>query len=69
VPALGDRAPRLLAEIEDPAAIIVTALSGAPVAELDLPPEIERDVFGQAGGSGLLPRTHYERAKADHRML
>ncbi len=49
VPALGERAPRLLAEISDPPAIIVTALPGAPVTELALPPETEWDVFGQAG--------------------
>jgi hypothetical protein len=53
VPALGERAPRLLAEIDDPPAIIMTALSGTPVAELDLPPEIERDVFGQGGALRL----------------
>lgn len=49
VPALGEWAPHLLAEIDDPPAIIVTALAGTPVAELVLPPEIERDLFGQAG--------------------
>ncbi|MGH3467456.1 MAG: phosphotransferase [Thermocrispum sp.] len=49
VPALGERAPRLLAEIDDPPAIIVTALSGSPVAELDPPSEIEQEIFGQAG--------------------
>jgi Ser/Thr protein kinase RdoA (MazF antagonist) len=49
VPALGEQAPRLLAEIDDPPAIIVTALSGSPLAELDLPSDIEQDVFGQAG--------------------
>jgi Ser/Thr protein kinase RdoA (MazF antagonist) len=49
VPALSERAPRLLAEIDDPPAIIVTALPGTTVADLDLPPESEREVFGQAG--------------------
>lgn len=49
VPALGERAPRLLIEIDDPPAIVVTACAGTPVAELNLPPETERDVFGQAG--------------------
>lgn len=49
VPAMGERAPRLLAEIDDPPAIIVTALPGSPVAESALPPETEREVFGHAG--------------------
>jgi Ser/Thr protein kinase RdoA (MazF antagonist) len=48
-PALAERAPRLLTEIDNPPTVIVTALPGAPVAELTLPPEAERDVFGQAG--------------------
>lgn len=48
-PAVGERAPRLLTEIDDPPAIILTALPGTPVAELDLPPATERDTFGQAG--------------------
>nr|WP_237439701.1 phosphotransferase [Amycolatopsis rubida] len=49
VPALGERAPRLLAETDDPPAIIVTALPGRSVAELDLPIEREQEVFGEAG--------------------
>ena len=49
VPTLGERAPRLLAEIDDPPAIIVTALPGTPLTELTLPPETERDIFGHAG--------------------
>lgn len=48
-PQLAKRAPRLLAEIDDPPAVIVTALPGTPVAELTLPPSAERDVFSQAG--------------------
>lgn len=48
-PMLAERTPRLLAEIADPPAVILTALPGAPVAELTLPPEAEHDVFGQAG--------------------
>jgi Ser/Thr protein kinase RdoA (MazF antagonist) len=48
-PALAERAPRLLTEIDDPPAIIVTALPGLPVAELTLPPEAEHDVFAQSG--------------------
>jgi Ser/Thr protein kinase RdoA (MazF antagonist) len=62
VPALGDHAPRLLAEIDDPPAIILTALAGQPVAELDLPPATERDVLRQAGA--LLRTLH--RAEAPH---
>jgi len=49
VSVLGDRAPRLLAEIDDPPAIIVTALPGTPLAALALPPAGEQDAFGQAG--------------------
>jgi Ser/Thr protein kinase RdoA (MazF antagonist) len=49
VPVLGERAPRLLAEIDDPPAIIITSLPGTPVAELALPPEVEKDVYHQAG--------------------
>lgn len=49
VPALGERAPRLLTEIDDPPGIIITVLPGKPMAELALPPEIERDAFGRAG--------------------
>lgn len=49
VPALGEHAPRLLAEIDAPPAVIVTALAGSPVAELALSPEIERSVYGRAG--------------------
>ncbi|HEU5472722.1 MAG TPA: aminoglycoside phosphotransferase family protein [Actinophytocola sp.] len=48
-PALGERAPRLLTEIDDPPAVVITALPGAPVAGLPLPPDAERDVFAQAG--------------------
>ena len=48
-PALAERAPRLLAEIDDPPAVIVTALPGDPVADHTLPAEAERDVFAQAG--------------------
>ncbi|MGH3614340.1 MAG: phosphotransferase enzyme family protein [Pseudonocardia sp.] len=49
VPALGERAPRLLVEIDDPPAIIVTALPGGPVAEFDSPSKVEQEIFGQAG--------------------
>jgi Ser/Thr protein kinase RdoA (MazF antagonist) len=48
-PALAEQAPRLLAEINDPPALIITALPGTPLAHLTLPPHTERDVYRQAG--------------------
>lgn len=56
-PVLGERAPRLLAEIDDPPAVIVTALPGTPLAELTVPPQTERVIFGQAGA--LLAAWHH----------
>jgi len=48
-PALAELAPRLLVKINDPPALIITALPGAPLAELTLPPQTERDAYRQAG--------------------
>jgi Ser/Thr protein kinase RdoA (MazF antagonist) len=48
-PLLAERAPRLLTEIDDPPAVIVTALPGTPVAAQALPADAERNVFRQAG--------------------
>ncbi|MFD2763514.1 phosphotransferase enzyme family protein [Micromonospora eburnea] len=49
IPALGDRAPRLLATTDDPPAIVVTAVPGVPLAERQLDPEAEQDAYRQAG--------------------
>jgi Ser/Thr protein kinase RdoA (MazF antagonist) len=48
-PALHDHAPELLAATDDPPAIIITALTGQPLAEACLPPEQEAHVYRQAG--------------------
>lgn len=49
VPAIAEHAPQLLADIDDPPAIIVTALPGRPVTELDLSAQHERHIYEQAG--------------------
>jgi hypothetical protein len=49
VPALGDRAPRLLATTDDPPTLVVTALPGRLLADSDLSPGAERDAHRQAG--------------------
>ncbi len=49
IPALGDRAPRLLATNDDPPAIVVTAVPGVPLAERQLDPEAEQDAYRHAG--------------------
>ncbi|MGW9196988.1 phosphotransferase enzyme family protein [Micromonospora chersina] len=49
VPALGDRAPRLLAIADDPPAIILTAVAGAPLTEWQLDLEAEQSAYRQAG--------------------
>ncbi|TYB38197.1 aminoglycoside phosphotransferase family protein [Micromonospora sp. AP08] len=49
VPALGDRAPRLLATTEDPPAIVITAVPGVPLSQRQLDLEAEQDAYRQAG--------------------
>ncbi|WP_422738623.1 phosphotransferase enzyme family protein [Micromonospora sp. WMMD729] len=49
VPALGDRAPRLLATSDDPPAIVITAVVGVPLSERHLHPEAEQRAYQQAG--------------------
>ncbi|SDZ24215.1 Phosphotransferase enzyme family protein [Micromonospora pattaloongensis] len=49
IPALEDRAPRLLAATDDPPAIVVTAVPGVPLAGRQLEPEAEQDAYRQAG--------------------
>ncbi|MEV0158050.1 aminoglycoside phosphotransferase family protein [Micromonospora sp. NPDC050686] len=49
VPALGDRAPRLLATTDDPPAIVITAVSGVPLNERQLDPAAEQSAYQQAG--------------------
>ncbi|WP_306345211.1 phosphotransferase enzyme family protein, partial [Rhizomonospora bruguierae] len=49
VPALGDRAPQLLATTDDPPAIVITAVAGVPLAERQLGREAEQSVYRQAG--------------------
>ncbi|TDC60245.1 aminoglycoside phosphotransferase family protein [Micromonospora sp. KC207] len=49
VPALGDRAPRLLATTDDPPAIVITAVPGVPLSQRQLDPESEQDAYRQAG--------------------
>jgi len=46
---LGDLAPTLVAESDDPPAIVVTALPGRNLADLELDPDAERDTYRQAG--------------------
>ncbi|WP_233257966.1 phosphotransferase enzyme family protein [Micromonospora sp. S4605] len=49
IPALGDRAPRLLAATPDPPAIVITAVPGVPLNQRQLDPEAEQDAYRQAG--------------------
>lgn len=49
VPALGDRAPRLLLTTDDPPAIVMTAVPGVPLTQCRLAPEAEQDAYRQAG--------------------
>jgi len=49
VPALGDRAPRLLATTDDPPAIVITAVPGVPLDQRRLAPEAEQHAYRQAG--------------------
>ncbi|MFD6568286.1 aminoglycoside phosphotransferase family protein [Micromonospora profundi] len=49
VPALGDRAPRLLASTDDPPTIIITAVPGLPLSQRQLDHESEQDAYRQAG--------------------
>ncbi|WP_341719357.1 aminoglycoside phosphotransferase family protein [Micromonospora sp. FIMYZ51] len=48
-PALGNRAPHLLAAADDPPAIVVTAVPGVPLNQRRLDPEAEQDAYRQAG--------------------
>jgi Ser/Thr protein kinase RdoA (MazF antagonist) len=48
-PALGDRAPRLIAVSHDPPAIVATALPGLPLSEAVLQPDKELRAYRQAG--------------------
>ncbi len=56
-PALGDRAPRLVAVSDEPSAIIITALPGVPLAEARLSLPHEAEAHRQAGV--LLRRLHH----------
>ncbi|WP_410813253.1 phosphotransferase enzyme family protein [Micromonospora sp. 067-2] len=49
VPALGDRAPRLLATTDDPPATVITAVAGVPLNERQLDPEAEQSAYREAG--------------------
>ncbi|MET7948469.1 aminoglycoside phosphotransferase family protein [Micromonospora sp. NPDC005324] len=49
LPALGDRAPRLLATTDNPPAIVITAVPGVPLSQRQLDPEAEQDAYRQAG--------------------
>lgn len=49
IPALGDRAPRLLATTDNPLAIVITAVPGVPLCQRHLAPEAEQDAYRQAG--------------------
>ena len=55
-PALGDQAPRLLAVCDQPPAIVISALPGKPLAEIQLAPQAEAEAHRQAGE--LLHRLH-----------
>jgi Ser/Thr protein kinase RdoA (MazF antagonist) len=56
-PALHGHAPELLATTDDPPAIIITALTGCPVAETCLSPVQEAHAYRQAGE--LLQALHH----------
>ncbi len=47
--AIPDEVPRLLAHIDEPPTLIVTAVPGSVLTELDLPVEHERAAYEQAG--------------------
>ncbi|MGW5578671.1 aminoglycoside phosphotransferase family protein [Micromonospora chokoriensis] len=49
LPALGDRAPQLLATTDDPPAIVITAVPGLQLGQRQLDPEAEQDAYQQAG--------------------
>ncbi|GAB2937047.1 hypothetical protein GCM10027280_26500 [Micromonospora polyrhachis] len=49
VPALGDRAPQLIAVNDELLAIAITSMPGRPVAELTLSQADEQNTFAQAG--------------------
>lgn len=49
LPALGDRAPQMLAASDDPPAIVITAVPGVPLGQRQLGPEAEQDAYWQAG--------------------
>ncbi|MGQ5263281.1 aminoglycoside phosphotransferase family protein [Micromonospora sp. ZYX-F-536] len=49
VPALGERAPRLLATTDYPPAIVITAVPGLPLSQRQLDPAAEQDAYRQAG--------------------
>ncbi|MGW4463005.1 phosphotransferase enzyme family protein [Micromonospora sp. NPDC004704] len=55
-PALGERAPRLLATNGDPPAIVVTTVPGIPLAQRQLDRAGEQDAYQQAGH--LLRKLH-----------
>jgi Ser/Thr protein kinase RdoA (MazF antagonist) len=56
-PALGNRVPRLLAVSDNPPAVILTTVDGAPLSELHLDRASEREAHRQAGE--LLHRLHH----------
>lgn len=49
VPALGDRAPRLLAATDDPPTLMITAVPGRLLSDGDLDQNSERDAHRRAG--------------------
>jgi Ser/Thr protein kinase RdoA (MazF antagonist) len=49
IPALGNRAPRLLAATDDPPSVVITAVPGLPLDQRTLAPEAERNAYRQAG--------------------
>lgn len=53
---LGDRAPELLAVIDEPPGIVLTCLPGTRLDQAELSPEQEANAYHQAGG--LLRRYH-----------
>ncbi|UGT70846.1 aminoglycoside phosphotransferase family protein [Nocardia gipuzkoensis] len=62
-PTIVDRAPRLLAHIQDPPAIIITAIPGRPLAELTTPTASEHAAYQQAGA--LLAAWHNAQPATD----
>ncbi|MFF4937278.1 aminoglycoside phosphotransferase family protein [Micromonospora sp. NPDC000729] len=49
IPALGDKAPRLLATTDDPPAIVITAVAGVPLTQRQLNPTAEQEAHRKAG--------------------